>query len=466
MATQLAHPPSSLVLADGAVDALRTALRGQVLRAGDPGYDEARAVWNAMVDRHPALIARCAGVADVVGAVAFARDHGLAVAVRGGGHNVAGSAVADGALVVDLSPMKAVRVDPAARTARAEGGATWGAFDRETQAFGLATTGGQLSTTGVGGLTLGGGFGWLMRPFGLACDNLLAADVVLADGRVVTASEREHADLFWGLRGGGGNFGVVTSLEYRLHEVGPALVAGMLLHPLAAAPELLRFHRDAAPAAPDALTTLAILLTSPDGAPLAALAPAYAGPVAEGEAAVRPLRAFGAPVADTVGPMAYRDLQAMFDAGFPGGRRAYWKSGFLRGLDDGAIDALVEHFARVPSPLSAVLVEPYGGAAGRVDPGATAFPHRSAPFNLVVLSSWEDPTQDAANIGWARELWAAMGPFAAGGVYVNYLGDAAAEGGDRVRAAYGPNYGRLAALKRAYDPGNLFRSNQNIAPAG
>ncbi len=464
MVTQLAPAAFPVDLDDEAVQAFGAGLRGGLIRPEDDDYDTARAVWNAMIDRRPALIARCAGVADVITAVNFARTNGLPVAVRGGGHNVAGTAVADGALVIDLSPMKGIRVNPVAKTARVEGGVTWAELDAETQAFGLATTGGTVSTTGVGGLTLGGGFGWLMRCHGLSCDNLLAADVVTADGRFLTASESENADLFWGLRGGGGNFGVVTSFEFRLHEVGPTLIAGPLFHPLNAAREVLRRYRDMVPSMPDALTCHAAILTSPDGAQLAALLPAYIGSLEAGEAAVRPLRAIGTPAADLVGPIPYRGLQTIFDAAFPTGRRNYWKAGFLRGLDDAAIDVLVDGYSRAPSPYCALLLEHYGGAACRVAPEATAFPHRSAPFSLIVLAAWEDPAADAANIAWARELWAAMRPHAADGVYVNYLSDARQEGENRVAAAYGPNYDRLVALKRTYDPTNRFRFNQNIAP--
>jgi FAD/FMN-containing dehydrogenase len=455
------------VLDPEAVAALGADLRGELLAPGDDGYDAARRVWNGMIDKHPALIARCGGVADVIAAVALARDNRLLLAVRGGGHNIAGKGTCDGGLVVDLAPMKGIRVDLGMRTVRAEGGVLWRELDRETQAFGLATTGGFISTTGIAGLTLGGGFGWLMRAHGLASDNLVAADVVTADGALVHASAEDHPDLFWALHGGGGNFGVVTSLEYRLHEVGPEVLAGPLFHPMEAARDVLRRYRDLAPTMPDALSCAAALLTSPEGAPLAALVPAYVGPVADGEAAVRPLRAIGSPVADLVGPLPYRSLQQLFDPAFPAGRRSYWKSGFLRGLDDGAIDTMVEHFARVPSPHSAVFLEQFGGAVARVGPERTAFPHRSAPFNLIVLAGWDDPAADATNVAWARELWAAMRPFAAEGVYVNYLGDVGDEGADRLRAAYGAaTYDRLAKVKARYDPDNLFRVNQNIPPTG
>jgi FAD/FMN-containing dehydrogenase len=466
IASELSRGLAVPIVDDEAIGALEAGLRGEMLRPGDDGYETARRVWNGMIDRRPALIARCAGVADVVHAVNVARTYDLLVAVRGGGHNVAGNAVCDGGLVIDLSRLKGIRVDPAARTVRAEGGVTWGELDHETQAFGLATTGGQVSTTGIAGLTLGGGYGWLARSFGLACDNLLAADVVTADGRFLTASAEEHADLFWGLRGGGGNFGVVTSFTYRLHPVGPTLVAGPVFYPLAAARDVLRFYRDFAATAPDALTCCMGLLTSPDGIPLIGLFVAYVGPLPAGEAAVQPLRAFGSPVADLVGPMPYRTLQALFDPGLPAGRRSYWKSGFLPGWDDAAIEILTDHFAQVPSPHSAVFIEHHGGAAGRVGPGETAFAHRGLPYDLVILAEWDDPAQDDTNIGWARELWAAMRPFAADAVYVNALGDARDEGEERVRAAYGAaTYDRLADLKRVYDPANLFRVNQNIKPA-
>ncbi|HEX2172301.1 MAG TPA: FAD-binding protein, partial [Dehalococcoidia bacterium] len=358
------------------------------------------------------------------------------------------------------------RVDPVARTARAEGGATWGEFDRETLEFGLATTGGTVSPTGIAGLTLGGGFGWLMRKHGLACDNLLAADVVTADGQFLTASATEHPDLFWGLRGGGGNFGVVTSFTYQLHEVGPEVMAGPIFHPLSAAREVLRFYRDIAPTLPDAVTCHASLLRSPDGAPLVALVPAYMGPVAEGEAAVRPLRQFGSPAMDLVGPKSYQTLQTLFDGSYPPGRRNYWKSGFLQDLDDAAIGVLVDHFAQAPSPLTAVFIEQHGGAATQGSLEETAVPHRSAPFNLIITPKWDDPGQDEANITWARGLWSAMQPFMTDAVYVNYLGDPRDEGQERIRAAYGAEtYDRLAALKRRYDPTNVFRMNQNILPA-
>jgi FAD/FMN-containing dehydrogenase len=453
------------ILPQTQVERLTEILRGELLFPGNEGYEHARRLWNAMVDKRPALIARCAGVADVISCLRFAREHELLTAIRGGGHNVAGTAMSEGGLTIDLSPMRGVRVDARGRTARVEAGCTWAILDHETQAFGLATTGGTISSTGVAGLTLGGGMGWLARRFGLACDNLRSVDLVTEDGRLVTASADEEAELFWAVRGGGGNFGVATSFEFGLHPVDQVL-GGMVLHPLAAAPEVLRFYRDFTRDAPDELCVIAALLTAPQGTPVAALAVCYSGSLAEGERVLAPLRRFGTPVADTIGPMPYVRLQRMLDAGFPEGRRNYWKSSFMDGIDDDAVELFVERFAAVPSPHSALIVEQYGGAASRIPDEAAAFGHRRMPYNLLVLSMWTDPAADAANIAWARDLWGAARPFASEGVYVNYLGAEADEGTERVRAAYGPaKLARLAALKRRYDPANLFRGNQNIRPA-
>ena len=438
-------------------------LRGSVIRPADPGYDTARTLFNAMIDRRPALIARCMGVADVIAAVRFAGDHGLRVAVRGGGHNVAGTSLNDGGLVIDLSAMRAVRVDPACRTARAEGGATWSDFDHATQAFGLATTGGTISTTGIGGLTLGGGQGYLMRKHGLACDNLISADVVLADGSFVTASEQEHSDLFWALRGGGGNFGVVTAFEYRLHPVGPAM-GGMVIHPVERAAEAFRFYREFQRDAPDAVVIMPALLTAPDGAKVAALIAGYTGPVEDGEAALAPLRQFGPPVADTIQPMPYTAVQRMLDDAFPPGHHHYWKSGYMRELSDGAIETMVAQFLEAPSPLSAAVLEPVGGAVARVAPDATAHAHRNGQPSFLIVARWTDPAEAEQEIAWARAYWAAMQPYVEQAAYPNYL-EAGAEGAERVRAAYGGNYERLTRVKAAYDPTNFFRGNQNIPPA-
>jgi FAD binding domain/Berberine and berberine like len=449
-------------LGSEAIERLRTSLRGSLLQPGEPGYDAARTIDNAMIDRRPALIARCAGLADVVTAVRFGRTHGVPVSVRGGGHNVAGNAVCDGGLMIDLSPMKGVRVDPIARTVRAEPGLTWGEFDSETQAFGLATTGGVISTTGIAGLTLGGGVGWLNGRFGLACDSLISADVVTAEAEFLRASERENEDLFWGLRGGGGNFGIVTSFEYRLHPLGPVL-AGPVFHPAARAREVLRFYREFTAGEPDELTTYAGLLTGPDGTPLVGIVVCYSGPLEQGEKLVEPVRKFGPPVADHIGPMPYRAAQQMFDAAFPHGRYNYWKSSLAPQLDDALIEVVVEQMARVPSPYSAVMLEHYHGAYSRPRPSDTAYRHRAATYDVVIIANWPERADTERNVAWTRDLFRAVQAcLPGGGVYVNFLdGD---EGTERIRAAYGDNYDRLVALKRKYDPTNFFRMNQNIRP--
>jgi hypothetical protein len=451
------------VIEGAVVETFKASLRGELRCPSDAGYDEARKVWNGMIDKRPGLIARCAGVADVISAVNFARTHQLLVSVRGGGHNIPGNAVCNGGLMIDLAPMRSVRVDPVQRTARAEGGVIWGDFDRETQAFGLATTGGSVSDTGIGGLTLGGGLGWLAGKYGLSCDNLLSADVVTADGTWLSASASEHADLFWALRGGGGNFGIVTSFEYQLHAVGPVL-AGMVIHPLAKAKEALAFYRDFAKAIPDEVNTIGGLLTSPDGNPVAVIAVCYNGGLDAGERVLRPLREFGPPVADQIRPMAYREVQTQLDAATVRGRRYYIKSSLMRSISDDAIDTLIERFATVPSPLTLVFFQQLGNAANRVGAQETAFSQRDALCEWGCLSSWLDPAEDGANIRWTRELAEAMQPFSSGGAYITQMGVEAEEGADRIKAAYGPNYERLAALKHKYDPTNLFRHNQNIKP--
>ncbi|HEX5501214.1 MAG TPA: FAD-binding oxidoreductase [Thermomicrobiales bacterium] len=452
---------ASATIAPAAIAALGERLRGRLLRPEEAGYDAARQVWNAMIDRRPALIARCAGAADVIAAVTFAREQGLPLAVRGGGHGVAGKAVCDDGLMLDLAPMKGIRVDPAARAARAEPGVLWQEFDREAHAFGLATVGGIVGTTGIAGLTLGGGQGWLTGKYGLTLDNLLAADVVTADGRLLRASADENPDLFWALRGAGANFGVVTSFEYRLHPVDTVL-GGMVLHPLARAPEVLRFYREFAAAQPDELTTYAGLLTLPDGVPVVALITCYAGPLDAGERAVAPLRRFGAPLADTIAPLPYPAMQALMGGGFPYGRQNYWKSGLTGTIGDDLIAAAVEHFGRVPSPFTALAFADCHGAYARVGQSDTAYSHRDLQWDLNILGNWADPADTDRNIRWTRACFDALEPHLSHGVYVNDLGD---EGGQRVRDAYGANYVRLAALKRRYDPTNLFRLNQNIEPA-
>jgi len=448
-------------IADAVVDEFRAGLRGRLLRPGDDGYDEARRLWNGMFDRRPALIARCAGTADVVRAVNFGREHRLPVAVRGGGHSFPGHSVCDGGLVIDLSPMKGIRVDPVARTARAEAGVRWIDFDHETQAFGLATTGGTVSDTGIAGLTLGGGLGWLSSKHGLTVDNLISADVVLADGRFVTASATEQADLFWGLRGGSGNFGIVTSFEFQLHAVGPTVLGGMVAYPLRNAKEVLRFYREFDRAAPDELTTYAAFVTPPGGETIVAVFCCYSGPVDKAEEVVRPLKLFGPPAQDQLGPMPYVTVQRLFDEGFPTGSYYYTKGDFLADLTDAAIDVFAEYAATKPSPLSGVLVQTVRGAAGRVASDAMAFAHRKLPYAPVIVSQWLETADAEKNVTWARDFGRALQAFAGGGVYVNDLGY---DDADRVRTAYGANYERLAALKKQYDPDNLFRLNPNITP--
>ncbi len=442
---------------------LRQSIRGKLITPGDADYDESRKIWNAMIDKRPALIVQCADTSDVVQAVNFAREHRLVLAVRGGGHNVAGNATCDDGLVIDLRPMNAVTVNADARVARAQGGATWGDFDKQTQAHGLATPGGVVSSTGIGGLTLGGGVGWLSRSYGLSCDNVVEAEVVTADGRVVTASENENPDLFWGLRGGGGNFGVATHLSYRLHPV-TELLAGIIIHPRSEAPGFLRAFRDFMDSAPDQVSAFGALLSAPDGAPLVAAYVTYHGEAAEGQRVLAPLRRFGAPVVDDIAVKPYADVQTAFDAGFPEGKRHYWKSSALSSLDDALIDTIIDHAARVPSPLTSIGLEAqFGGAVARVPKDATACGLREVQHNLGILSIWEDPARDDENVQWARDLWTAIQPHSSGSVYVNYLG---ADESDRIGEAYTKSqYQRLVELKKRYDPENLFSRNQNISPA-
>jgi FAD/FMN-containing dehydrogenase len=448
------------------VDALRPQLAGAVLSPSDPGYDEARRIHNGMIDRRPALVVRCHGSADVQAAVRFAREHGLEIAVRGGGHNVAGNAVCDGGLVIDLSAMRGVHVDPRARRARAQGGATWGDFNRETQLHGLASTGGVVSTTGVGGLTLGGGLGWLLGKHGMAVDNLRAVELVTATGEVLRASADEHPDLFWAVRGGGGNFGVATWLEYEVYPVGPMVTGGLVAHPFSAARDVLRFYRDFTAALPDELTVFAGLLHAPDGsgAKLAAIVVCHVGSLDMGAAAVTSVKRFGSPVMDVIGPMPYSTVNTLFDAGFPKGALNYWKSSFLTSLTDGAIDTMIDHFAAAPSPMSALLLEHFHGAAVRVNPTETAFPHRTVGYNFLAVGEWTDPAATRDNVAWTRGVYTAMTPHFAPGRYVNYLNADEVEDGGAVAAAFGPNWKRLREVKQRYDPDNVFHLNQNVKP--
>ena len=448
-------------LEDTVVEAFKASLRGALLRPGDVGYEDTRKIHNGMIDRRPALIACCAGVADVRTGVRFAREHDLLVSVRGGGHGMPGFAVCEGGLMLDLSGMKSVHVDPHHQTVRAEAGVTWGEFDHETQAFGLATTGGVVGSTGIAGLTLGGGHGFLMRRYGLACDNLLSVDVVTADGRWLCASASEHAELFWGLRGGGGNFGVATSFEYRLHPL-ETMLAGMVIYPIAQAKAFLKLYREVTSTAPDELGSLVALGTLPDGTQAAVLLVGYSGPIADGEKLLRPLREFGPPLADQVSPSPYMALQGISEHFNPRGYRNYLKTNYLRELSDDAIDILVERYASVPAPFSHIVVEHMGGAVSRMDRQATAYNYRDAQYNFLIVGMWADPAQDADGISWVRGLWQALQPFSSGNIYVNYESDV---GVDRVQAAYGAaKYDRLVALKNTYDPTNFFRLNANIKP--
>jgi UDP-N-acetylenolpyruvoylglucosamine reductase len=440
---------------------LESGLRGEVVWPGDRGYDPARAVFNGMIDRRPLVVIRCMDASDVVRCIRLAGRHGLPLSVRGGGHGVAGHAVGAGAVMLDLSGMKALRLDPATRTVRAGPGLTLGEFDRATQAFGLATTLGVVSVTGIAGLTLGGGLGWLNGRYGLACDNLISVDVATADGRLLRASAQENEELFWGIRGGGGNFGVVTSLEYQLHPV-DLVLAGGLSYPAQVASRVLRFYDDFVKSAPDELSTAASLGLTPAGEPTLSIAVCYCGPIDEGERVLRPLRRFQPPIDDGIQPMPYTELQSARDEGFPSGRLHYWKSGWLRQVTDGAIETLLQFLPQMPSSASSVGLQQLHGVASRVSPSATAFPHRAEQYDFLILSQWSEADDSDRNLQWTRALFEAMQPHLEESVYVNNLGD---EGQARVQAAYGENYPRLAALKRTYDPGNLFRSNQNIDPA-
>ncbi len=438
---------------------------GALLRPEDPEYDQARRVHNGLIDKRPALIARCRGTADIADALAFARESGLEVAVRGGGHNVAGRSVSEGGVMIDLSLMKGIHVDPAARTVRAQGGVTWREFNRETAIHGLATTGGVISTTGIAGLTLGGGLGWLMGKHGLSVDNLLSVELVTAAGELLTVTAEKHPDLFWALRGGGGNFGVASSFEFRLHPL-RQVVGGLVAHPFPAAKEALRFYREfTSGGIPDDLTVFSGLVHAPDGSgvPLAAIAICHCGSLEQAEKDVRPLLRFGSPAMVQVGPMPYPAINMMLDDAFPRGALNYWKSSFIRALTDEAIDTMVDRFAACPSPMTAMLFEHFHGAVTRVGASDTAVPHREPGYNFLIASVWLDPATTGQNFAWTRSAFAEMEPHFERRRYVNYLGDD--EPRDAVRTAYGPNYARLVEVKRRYDPGNLFRLNQNIEPA-
>lgn len=444
---------------------LANRLRGALITANDAGYDAVRKVFNGMIDRRPVAIAQCTGAADVMQVINYAREHDISISVRGGGHNVAGKAVKDDAILIDLGPMDGVRADPLTRRARAQAGARLGALDRETLALGLVTPSGTVSDTGVAGLTLGGGFGWLQRKYGMTIDNLVSADVVTADGEFLVASEAEHPDLFWALRGGGGNFGVVTSFEYRTYELEPT-IGGLAVYPGEKLKDLLRFYRDFTTNAPDSVMTMAGAMrgipgTSTEGGIAAWIAVCYSGDLGEGERLLQPIKKFDTAVIDTIAPMPFAAIQTMFDAGSPPGMRHYWTSSFVRELSDDLLDTLVANAPDLPPPGSMVLLEHMGGAVGRVGPTDTAFSNRDAQYNVSILSTWLNADDDAANIAWTRSTGKTLKTFGTGGSYVNYMAD---EGEAVVRATYEVNLERLIEVKRKYDPTNVFSANQNIAP--
>lgn len=453
---------SGVAVDDARVGEFAGGLAGRVIRPGDGDYDTARRLWNAAIDRRPGMIVRCLGTADVIRAIDFARDNDVLVAVRGGGHNVAGRALCDDGLVIDLSWMRGVLVDPGSRTVRAQGGATLGDIDRETHLHGLAVPMGVVSKTGIAGLALGGGVGYLARRHGLTCDNVEGFEVVTADGGVVNASADDHPDLFWALRGGGGNFGVVTCFRFRAVPVSTVL-GGLIVHPRERTREVLRFYRDFMATAPEELTVYTAQITTPDGMPASAFIACWCGEdLAAGERALAPLRAFGPPLLDAVQPMPHPEMQKLLDGAFPDGTRNFWKASFVPKLTDELIEVLVEHGARMRSPLSGIIVEFYGGAPGRVGPGDSAFAQRAAEYNIGFTAQWTDPAESAGHVAWARAVYDAVEPYSSGSHLLNFQSEA----GDEVtRAAFGANYPRLAEVKRRYDPTNFFSLNQNIAAA-
>jgi hypothetical protein len=443
------------------IDAFRSDFRGQLILPTDGGYEVARRIWNASINKHPGLIARCSGTADVIEAVKFARSNDLLVAVRSGGHNVAGRALCDDGIVIDLSQMKGIFVDRSPQTVRVQPGATLGDVDRETHLYGLAVPAGVISRTGIAGLTLGGGVGWLVRKYGLTCDNLLACEVVTADGDLMTANEETNADLFWGLRGGGGNFGVVTSFLYRAYPVSVVL-GGLIVFPREQAGTVLRQHRGFMASAPEELTAYAGLITTPDGAPAVGIIACYCGDTAEGERVLKPVRSFGTSLLDAIQPMPFPAMQCLLDPVFPFGTYNYWKSSFLRELSDDAIDLIVDHANRAQSPMSSIVIEFYGGAAGRPGHPDNAFAQRQAEFNVGIMAQWTDPADTERNVSWTRATTDALKPYASGGYLLNFIDE---ESVDTVRAAFGGSYQRLSALKAKFDPTNFFRLNQNVIPA-
>jgi FAD/FMN-containing dehydrogenase len=445
------------------LDELSGSFSGRILGPSDEGYEQARRVHNGLIDRRPALIAQCRGAADIADAVRFARRAGLEISVRGGGHNVAGLAVVDDGLLIDLSQMKGIHVDRGTATVRAQGGVIWSELNREIAAHGLATTGGAISTTGIAGLTLGGGLGWLMSNYGLAADNVIEIQLVTADGAIVDVTESSDPDLFWALRGGGGNFGIAASFVYRCHPLS-TVVGGLIAHPFERAGEMLRFYRDAIAGASDDLTVFAAVVHAPDGSgmKLAAMVVMHTGSEDEAQRELAPFLEWGPPVMVEVGPMPWQVMNSLLDDGYPRGALNYWVSSFTSGLPDGLFDTMVDRFAVCPSPMSAILLEQFHGEVCRVPVDATAVPHRSEGWNLLIPGEWLDPSDTDANVAWVRETHAALRPFLSDGRWLNYLGDD--QGRDGVRGAYGPNYDRLVELKRKYDPDNVFHRNQNIEP--
>jgi FAD/FMN-containing dehydrogenase len=443
------------------IQALESTFRGEFFRPGDAGYDQARRIWNASIDRRPAVIARCSGIADIVSAINFAREKSLLTAIRGGGHNVGGRALCDDGIVIDLSRMRSIQVDPANRTVRVQGGATLADLDNETHAFGLAVPSGVVSKTGIAGLTLGGGVGWLIRKYGMSIDNLLSCQVVTADGKILDAGSSKNDDLFWALRGGGGNFGVVASFEFRAHPVN-TVIGGMLVYPRAAAHDVIRNLRDRMQSAPDELTAFAALLNGPDGSPVVGVIACYCGPEEDAERTLAPIRGFGSPVMDAIQRMPFPAMQSMIAPSFPDDNHNYWKSSMLRELPDEAVSTVIERANRMTSPLSMIVIEHYGGAAGRVASDATAFAHRDLPWDIVIAAQWKDPAESPRHRDWARDTEQVLQPFAA---RAHLLGALDAESQEIINTAFGANLPRLAAIKSKYDPTNFFRVNQNIRPA-
>ncbi len=452
-----------MTLSRDAVEALRAQFSGTVLESSDLGYDAARAIHNGLIDKRPAVIANCLSTADIADAVRFGRSNDLEISVRGGGHNPAGKAVTSGGLMINLAAMRGTYVDPRRRRARVQGGATWNDYNRATAQHGLASTGGVVSTTGVAGLTLGGGLGWLMGRFGMACDNLRSVELVTAEGEVLQVDDDSDPDLFWGLRGGGGNFGVAASLEFEVHPIQEVL-GGLVAYRLADALRVLTPYQEITADPPDELMSVLVLAHAPDGSgnKIVAVPVCYSGEIAAGEDLVAPVRRAGTPAVDMIGPMPYPAINTMLDAGYPRGARNYWRSAFLKELNEDVLGVLLDAFERVPSPMTSILIENFHGAATRVDATATAYAHREPGYNLALTGEWLDPADDDANIDWIRGTFEAVANYTADDVFLNYLGDE----GERVRAAYGPNWERLVKLKRRWDPDNVFRLNQNIPPSG